>query len=68
MAILIRAVRVDRKMQGYQVAAYMDQATSRAQIIIAALAEGDNWMMCADGILLSQHKVTVRTNISWAIL
>uniref|UniRef100_UPI003AAA2895 vitellogenin-like n=1 Tax=Centroberyx gerrardi TaxID=166262 RepID=UPI003AAA2895 len=62
-AIIFRAVRNDHKMQGYQITAYLDKPTSRVQFIIAALAEADNWKFCADGALLSKHKVTAK--IGW---
>jgi hypothetical protein len=61
--ILFRLVRADHKIEGYQVTAYLNKATSRLQIIMAALDENDNWKLCADGVLLSKHKVTVRSNI-----
>uniref|UniRef100_A0A667ZJG6 Vitellogenin-like n=1 Tax=Myripristis murdjan TaxID=586833 RepID=A0A667ZJG6_9TELE len=50
----------DHKMQGYQITAYLDKPTARVQFIIAALAEADNWKFCADGALLSKHKVTAK--------
>lgn len=61
--ILFRLVRADHKIEGYQVTAYLNKATSRLQIIMAALDENDNWKLCADGVLLSKHKITVRSNI-----
>lgn len=61
--ILFRLVRADHKIEGYQVTAYLNKATSRLQMIMAALDENDNWKLCADGVLLSKHKVTVRSNI-----
>ncbi|KAL1006283.1 hypothetical protein UPYG_G00070230 [Umbra pygmaea] len=63
VVILIRAVRKDKKQEGYQVAAYLDKSTSRLQIILAALAEDDKWQLCADGVLLSKHKVTAQ--VAW---
>lgn len=63
VTILLRLVRADHKKEGYQVTAYLNKATSRLQIILAALDESDNWKLCADGVLLSKHKVTVRSNI-----
>ncbi|XP_061095840.1 vitellogenin-like isoform X1 [Conger conger] len=63
MAIVVRAVRADGKMQGYQIAAYKDTADARVQVIMAALAENENWKMCANGILLSRHKVMAK--IGW---
>ncbi|XP_064859254.1 vitellogenin-like isoform X3 [Oncorhynchus nerka] len=61
--ILFRLVRADNKIEGYQVTAYLNKATSRLQIIMAALDENDNWKLCADGVLLSKHKVTAK--IAW---
>uniref|UniRef100_A0A8K9UW97 Phosvitin n=1 Tax=Oncorhynchus mykiss TaxID=8022 RepID=A0A8K9UW97_ONCMY len=61
--ILFRLVRADHKIEGYQVTAYLNKATSRLQIIMAALDENDNWKLCADGVLLSKHKVTAK--IAW---
>lgn len=56
-------------MQGYQIAAYKDAAAARVQVIMAALAENENWKMCADGIMLSKHKVTVRPEtLKWGTL
>ncbi|KAJ8408505.1 hypothetical protein AAFF_G00259190 [Aldrovandia affinis] len=63
VAIIVRAVRADGKMQGYQIAAYMDAAAARVQVIMAALAENENWKMCADGIMLSKHKVMAK--VGW---
>lgn len=60
VAIIARVVRVDRKLLGYQFVAYLDRSTSRVQIIVFSIAVNDNWRMCANGILLSKHKVAVR--------
>uniref|UniRef100_A0A8C6Q8A1 Phosvitin n=1 Tax=Nothobranchius furzeri TaxID=105023 RepID=A0A8C6Q8A1_NOTFU len=57
VTVLIRAIRADHKNQGYQIAAYYDQETARVQVIIANLTENDNWRICADGVMLSRHKV-----------
>ncbi|XP_076582010.1 vitellogenin-like isoform X2 [Chaetodon auriga] len=62
-AIIFRAVRADKKVLGYQLAFYLDRPTARVQIILAALAADNNWKFCADGALLSKHKVTAR--IGW---
>uniref|UniRef100_A0A4W6F862 Uncharacterized protein n=1 Tax=Lates calcarifer TaxID=8187 RepID=A0A4W6F862_LATCA len=62
-AIIFRAVRADNKMQGYQLAAYLDRPTARIQIILAALAADSNWKFCVDGVVLSKHKVTAK--LAW---
>ncbi|KAM8746385.1 vitellogenin-1-like [Acanthopagrus schlegelii] len=62
-AIIIRAVRADNKVMGYQLAVYLDKPSTRLQIILAALAADNNWKLCADGALLSKHKVTAK--VSW---
>ncbi|XP_070687992.1 vitellogenin-like isoform X2 [Pempheris klunzingeri] len=62
-AIIFRAVRADKKVEGYQLAVYLDKPTTRLQIILAALAADNNWKLCADGVLLSKHKVTAK--ITW---
>ncbi|XP_067272218.1 vitellogenin-like [Pseudorasbora parva] len=62
-AVIARAVRVDQKLLGYQLAAYFDKPTSRVQIIISSIAENDNMKICADGALLSKHKVTAK--VAW---
>ncbi|XP_070817970.1 vitellogenin-1-like isoform X2 [Chaetodon trifascialis] len=62
-AIIFRAVRADKKVFGYQLAFYLDKPNARVQIILAALAADNNWKFCADGALLSKHKVTAR--IGW---
>ncbi|KAL0160028.1 hypothetical protein M9458_043753, partial [Cirrhinus mrigala] len=58
-AVIARAVRVDRKLLGYQLAAYFDKPTARVQLVVSSIAENDNMKICADGALLSKHKVTV---------
>ncbi|XP_073699963.1 vitellogenin [Garra rufa] len=63
VAIIARVVRVDRKLLGYQLTAYLDRPTSRVQIIVVSIAAKDNWKMCADGVLLSKYNVDAR--ISW---
>lgn len=63
-AIIVRAVRADNKVVGYQLAVYLDKPNTRLQIILAALAADNNWKLCADGVLLSKHKVTVRHCLS----
>ncbi|KAG7282879.1 hypothetical protein CRUP_020717 [Coryphaenoides rupestris] len=55
--------RADHKLMGYEISAFLDKPTARVQLIIASLAEADNWRFCADGVLLSQHKVTAK--IAW---
>ncbi|KAM9831430.1 vitellogenin 2 [Neosynchiropus ocellatus] len=65
MTVIIRAVRVHQKDQGYQLAAYFDRQTSRVQLIIANLAEDDHWRMCADGIMLSNHKLMA--SLAWGL-
>ncbi|KAG7217480.1 hypothetical protein INR49_021405 [Caranx melampygus] len=65
VTVLIRAVRADHKVQGYQIAAYFDKATSRLQVIFANLAENDHWRICADGAMLSYHKLMAK--FAWGI-
>ncbi|XP_034438303.1 vitellogenin-2-like [Hippoglossus hippoglossus] len=65
VTVLIRAVRADHKVQGYQIAAYFDKATARLQVIVANLAENDHYRICADGVLLSNHKLMAK--IAWGI-
>ncbi|XP_026091760.1 vitellogenin [Carassius auratus] len=55
VAVIARVVRVDRKLLGYQLTAYLDMPTSRVQIIVVSIAVKNNWKMCADGVLLSKH-------------
>lgn len=50
---------------GYQLAVYLDKPSTRLQIILAALAADNNWKLCADGALLSKHKVTVRYRLAY---
>ncbi|CAJ1060689.1 vitellogenin-1-like [Xyrichtys novacula] len=62
-AVVVRAVRADQKVFGYQLAVYLDKPESRLQIIVANLAADSNWKLCADGVVLSMHKVTAR--VGW---
>ncbi|XP_043078191.1 vitellogenin-like [Puntigrus tetrazona] len=59
-AVIARAVRVDHKLLGYQLAAYFDRPTARVQLVVSSLAENDNQKICVDGALLSKHKVTAK--------
>ncbi|XP_043079840.1 vitellogenin [Puntigrus tetrazona] len=63
VSIIARVVRVDRKLLGYQLTAYLDKPTSRVQIILVSIAVKDNWKMCVDGALLSKHNAGAR--IAW---
>ncbi|KAL3047365.1 hypothetical protein OYC64_021558 [Pagothenia borchgrevinki] len=65
VTILIRAVRADRKVQGYQIAVYFDRATDRLQVIFANLAEEDHYRICADGVMLSKNKLMAK--VAWGI-
>ncbi|XP_068447342.1 vitellogenin-2-like [Clinocottus analis] len=65
VTILIRAVRVDQKVQGYQIAAYIDKVNHRLQIIFANLEENNHWRICVDGVLLSNHKAMAK--FAWGI-
>lgn len=66
-AVIFRAVRADGKVMGYQLATYLDKPNTRLQIILAALAADDNWKFCADGAMLSMHKVTVSHRLAYII-
>uniref|UniRef100_A0A672JKA9 Uncharacterized protein n=1 Tax=Salarias fasciatus TaxID=181472 RepID=A0A672JKA9_SALFA len=55
VTVLIRGVTAEA--QGYQIAAYVDKVTSRLQVIVANLARDNNWRLCADGVVLSNHKL-----------
>ncbi|MCE7038713.1 DUF1944 domain-containing protein, partial [Bacillus cereus] len=62
-AVIARAVRVDHKLLGYQLAAYFDKPTARVQIVVSSIAENDNLKICVDGAVLSKHKVTAK--LAW---
>lgn len=62
-AVFARAVRADQKLQGYQLAYYFDKPTARVQLVVSSIAENDNMKICADGALLSKHKVTAK--VAW---
>lgn len=55
-----RAIR-GNKVFGYQLAVYTDKPTARIQIVLAGLAPKHNWVAYADGMVLSVHKVKVRS-------
>uniref|UniRef100_A0A3Q4MZZ3 Vitellogenin domain-containing protein n=1 Tax=Neolamprologus brichardi TaxID=32507 RepID=A0A3Q4MZZ3_NEOBR len=59
--VIFRAVKADKK-QGYQFIAYMDKTTSRLQIILDDIVPDNNWRLCADGAVLSMHKVKAKIN------
>lgn len=59
--VIFRAVKADKK-QGYQFIAYMDKTTSRLQIILDDIVPDNNWRLCADGAVLSMHKVKAKMN------
>ncbi|XP_068174544.1 vitellogenin-1-like [Antennarius striatus] len=61
-SIIIRVILADKKVTGYQLAAYLDKPTARIQVILAPLSD-ENFKLCADGIMLSKHKVTAK--ITW---
>ncbi|XP_034002721.1 vitellogenin-2-like [Trematomus bernacchii] len=65
VTILIRAVRADHKVQGYQITVYFDRATDRLQVIFANLAEEDHYRICADGVMLSKNKLMAK--VAWGI-
>lgn len=60
MALIFRAVKANKRVVGYQLAAYLDKPNARLQIVVANLSSESNWKFCADGVVLSKHKVTVR--------
>ncbi|XP_026053866.1 vitellogenin [Carassius auratus] len=62
-AVIARAVRVDHKLLGYQLAAYFDKPTARVQIVVSSIAENDNLKICVDSVLLSKHKMTAK--LAW---
>nr|AWI62945.1 VtgAa [Scophthalmus maximus] len=62
-ALIVRAIRADKKMMGYELAVYLDKPTARIQIILSALAADNNWKLCADGVLLSKFKV--KAKLAW---
>jgi len=47
------------------VTAYFDKPTARVQIAIASLVPENKWKLCADGVLLSKHKMTVRNGLAF---
>lgn len=59
ITIVLRAVRRDSELQGYQVTTYIAKQDRRVQIIVVNLSKHDNWRMCADAVLLSNHKMNV---------
>lgn len=63
ITVIVRAMRSDHKLQGYQVTAYFDKQDRRVQIVMANLDEQEKWAMCASAVLLSNHKMMVRALI-----
>lgn len=63
LTIIVRAVRSDQKLQGYQVTAYIDRQIRRVQLVVINLDEQEKWGMYATAALLSKHKMMVRALI-----
>lgn len=61
--MIARAVRGETKV-GYQWGVYLSQHTARIRIIMADVAPENNWKVCADGTVVSKHKVTVRAHLT----
>lgn len=62
VVVSVRAVKTNKKDLGYQVVVYVDKPNARLQIILYPLS-GSNWKLCADGVLLSKHKVSAK--LAW---
>lgn len=63
LTIIVRAVRSDQKLQGYQVTAYIDRQIRRVQLVVINFDEQEKWGMYATAALLSKHKMMVRALI-----
>lgn len=68
--MIARAVR-GQAVAGYQLAVYFDKPTARIQVVLADLASENHYKMCVDAVVLSKHKVTVRSHLAsslWTVL
>lgn len=63
VTILLRAVRRDQKLQGYQLTGYINKEEKRVQFVLVNLAQNENWKMSVDTAVLSNHKMMVSTLI-----
>uniref|UniRef100_A0A673C130 Uncharacterized protein n=1 Tax=Sphaeramia orbicularis TaxID=375764 RepID=A0A673C130_9TELE len=65
--VLITARKSDNLVRGYQIAGYMDKPNARVQVIALPLAENDPYKFIVDGVMLSEHKMMVKTfaKLNW---
>uniref|UniRef100_A0A673C9G0 Uncharacterized protein n=1 Tax=Sphaeramia orbicularis TaxID=375764 RepID=A0A673C9G0_9TELE len=63
--VLITARKSDNLVRGYQIAGYMDKPNARVQVIALPLAENDPYKFIVDGVMLSEHKMMVKTFLNW---
>lgn len=70
VAVIARAVKGQR-VDGYQLAVYVNKPTARIQLVLADLASDNKYKICFDGVVLSKHKVAVRNHLAsslWTLL
>ncbi|EMP27370.1 Vitellogenin-2 [Chelonia mydas] len=61
LAVILRAVRNDRKLAGFQLVLYADlhSTTPRIQVFVSNISESSIWKLCADASIVNSYKAVL---------